>query len=36
MTYSIYSDNGSNFIGVERELKKAYEEMDNDKIQSFI
>ena len=25
---SIYSDNGSNFIVAERELRKAYEEMD--------
>ena len=33
---SIYSDNGSNFIGAERELSKAYEEMDDDKIQSFM
>ena len=33
---SIYSDNGSNFIGAERELRKAYEEMDDDKIQSFM
>ena len=33
---SIYSDNGSNFIGAERELKKAYSEMDDNKIQSFM
>ena len=33
---SIYSDNGSNFTGAERELRKAYEEMDDDKIQSFM
>ena len=32
---SVYSDNGSNFIDAERELKKAYSEM-NDKIQSFM
>ena len=31
-----YTDNGSNFIGAERELRKAYEEMDDDKIQSFM
>ena len=33
---SIYSENGSNLIGAERELRKAYEEMDDDKIQSFM
>ena len=33
---SAYSDNGSNFIGAERELKKAYSEMNDDKIQSFM
>ena len=33
---SIYSDNESNFIGAERELKKAYSEMDDNKIQSFM
>ena len=33
---SIYSDNGSNFIGAEQELKKVYMEMDNRKIQSFL
>ena len=33
---SIYSDNGSNFIGAEQELKKAYMEMDDRKIQSFL
>ena len=31
----IYSDNESNLIGTERELKKTYSEM-NDKIQSFM
>ena len=33
---SIYSDNGSNFIGAEQELKKAYMEMDDKKNQSFL
>ena len=33
---SIYSDNGSNFIRDEQELKKAYTEMDDRKIQSFL
>ena len=33
---SAYSDNGSNFIGAERELKKAYSEMNDNKIQSFM
>ena len=33
---SIYSDNGSNFIDAERELKKVYSEMDDNKIQSFM
>ena len=33
---SVYSDIGSNFIGAERELKKAYSEMNADKIQSFM
>ena len=33
---SIYSDNESNFIGAEQELKKAYMEMDDRKIQSFL
>ena len=33
---SVYSDNGNNFIGAERELKKAYSEMNDDKIQSFM
>ena len=29
---SVYSDNGSNFTGAERKLKKAYSEMNDDKI----
>ena len=33
---SVYSDIGSNFIGAERELKKAYSEMNDNKIQSFM
>ena len=33
---SIYSDNGTNSIGAEQELKKAYLEMDDRKIQSFL
>ena len=33
---TLFSHNGSNFIGYENELKKAYEEMENQKIQSFM
>ena len=33
---SIYSDNGSYFIGAERELKKDLEEMNGEKIKSFM
>ena len=33
---SIYSDNGSNFIGAERELKNAYSEMNDNKVQSLM
>ena len=33
---SVYSDNGSNFIGAEQELKKVYIGMDERKIQSFL
>ena len=29
---TIYSDNGSNFIRADNELKRAFEEMDNEKI----
>ena len=32
---TIYSDNGSNFIRAENELKRALEEMDDKKIQAF-
>ena len=33
---AIYSDNGSNFIGAENEFKRAFEEMDDKKIQVFM
>ena len=33
---SIYSDNGGNFIGADRELKRAFMEMDDKKISSFL
>ena len=33
---TIYSDIGSNFIGVENELKRAFEEADDRKIQAFM
>ena len=33
---SVYCDNGSNFIGAERELEKACSEMNDGKIQSFM
>ena len=32
---TIYSDNGSNFIRAENELKRAFEEIDNKKIEAF-
>ena len=32
----LYSDNGINFAGYENELKKIYQEMDNERIQSFM
>ena len=33
---SIRKDSGTNFIGAERELKKALDEMDNDKIHKYL
>ena len=33
---TIYSENVSNFIRVENELKKAFKEMDDKKIQAFM
>ena len=33
---SVYSNDGSNFIGAERELKKAYSGTNDDKIRSFM
>ena len=33
---SIRSDNGGNFVGVEEEMKKAIEEMDHDRIRTFL
>ena len=33
---SIRTDNGTNFIGAESELKKALDEMDNDKIHRYL
>lgn len=32
----MWSDNGSNFVGAENEFKKAYLEMDHDKIKSYL
>ena len=32
----LYSDNGADFVGCANELKKAYKEMDNERIQSFM
>ena len=32
----LHSDNGTNFIGCANELKKAFKEMDYDRIQSFM
>ena len=32
----LYSDNGTYFVGCENELKKAYNEIDNERIQSFM
>ena len=33
---TIYSDNGSNFIGAENDMKKALEEMDDKKTQALV
>jgi hypothetical protein len=33
---SIRSDNGGNFVGVEEEMKKAVQEMDHDRIRTFL
>ena len=33
---TLFSDNDSNFIGCENELKKVHEEVENQKIQSFM
>ena len=33
---SIRCDNGSNFVGAERELAKSFEEMDHRKIKRFM
>ena len=33
---SFYSDNGSSFVGAERELKEAYMEINDRKIRSFL
>ena len=30
-----HSDNGTNFVGCANELKKAYKEIENERIQSF-
>ena len=32
----IYSDNGSNFVGAEKELQKAYNEVDHKKIEEYL
>ena len=32
----LYSDNGTNFLGCANELKKAFKEMDYERIQSFV
>ena len=33
---SIRTDNGTNFVGAENELRRALDEMDNDRIQTFL
>ena len=33
---SIWSDNGTNFVGTNNEMKKAFKEMDHKKIKIFL
>ena len=32
----LHSDNGGNFVGADRELRRAFEEMDQDKIKTYL
>ena len=36
MVHSIWSDNGTNFVGARNELQQAFKEMQHDKIKSFL